>query len=144
MFLLTEVGEPVHREENWVPAEPPSQGQQHGAGLPFGDPVERRGSPGLSEEPSSSLAHAHTHNPSFKTYTREKTLSTILFTSSHQQRHFPSQSALQISRQGLKQQKVSIQFSDALKINPAVPISIQEGQLCPLHLPGNGCKDNLM
>lgn len=49
MFLLIEAGELVHKEKSWVPAEPPSQGQQHGAGLPFGDPVEQRGSAGLSE-----------------------------------------------------------------------------------------------
>lgn len=81
--------------------------------------------------PVVALLSARTPNPSFKTYTREKTLSAVLFTSPHQQRHSPSQSALQVLRQGLKQQKLSTRFSDALKINPAVPISIQEGITIP-------------
>lgn len=74
---------------------------------------------------------AHTPNPSFKTYTREKTLSTVLFTSPYQQRHSPSQSALQFLRQGLKPQKPSTWFSDTLKINPAVPVSVQRSITVP-------------
>lgn len=40
MFLLMEVGRPIRREKNWIPAEPPSQGCQHGAGLLCGKHVE--------------------------------------------------------------------------------------------------------
>ena len=36
-----EVGKPVPREKSWVPTEPPSQGWQHGAGLPCGEHVGR-------------------------------------------------------------------------------------------------------
>lgn len=49
---------------------------------------------------------AHMPNSSFQTYIWEKTLYAVLFTSPYQQGHSPSQTALEVLRQGLKQQKL--------------------------------------
>lgn len=46
---------------------------------------------------------AHMPNSSFKTYIWGETLYAVLFTSPYQQRHSPSQTALEVLRQGLKQ-----------------------------------------
>lgn len=80
MFLLMELGKSIPREKNWIPAEPPSQGWQHGAGLPCGKHVETDVC--LAHQRSPVVASVSAHMPnSFKTSIWEKTLYAILFTS---------------------------------------------------------------
>lgn len=56
--------------------------------------------------PAVASVSAHMPNSSFKTYIWEKTLYAVIFTSPYQQRHSTSQIALEVLRQGLKQQKL--------------------------------------
>lgn len=71
-------------------------------------------------------------NSSFKTYIWEKTSYAVLFASPYQQRHSPSQTALEVLRQELRQQKLGYMVFRHFEVNPAVHVSIQEGITMPI------------